>query len=206
MEKVCNNIEEFKSDIYYGSLSKNLSFPLLKELSSRDIPYFTAIFKEELIERIKTGGIKTLRYFIAETDTEESYLKYLSELDLFDNLLHFNEAKIMKSISEFNPLEYTLTTNLRDSTRYTYFRDEKKMHFCLENNYISELEILLDEKSYSDQYHKALLQVKDLKSLEELAIYYSINIHDSGEKTFIKYLDNFMNLSDELRNIVNTFS
>ncbi len=80
------------------------------------------------------------------------------------------------------------------------------MHFCLENNYISELEILLDEKSYSDQYHKALLQVKDLKSLEELAIYYSINIHDSGEKTFIKYLDNFMNLSDELRNIVNTFS
>jgi hypothetical protein len=179
---------------------------LLKELSSRDIPYFTAIFKEELIERIKTGGIKTLRYFIAETDTEESYLKYLSELDLFDNLLHFNEAKIMKSISEFNPLEYTLTTNLRDSTRYTYFRDEKKMHFCLENNYISELEILLDEKSYSDQYHKALLQVKDLKSLEELAIYYSINIHDSGEKTFIKYLDNFMNLSDELRNIVNTFS
>jgi len=79
------------------------------------------------------------------------------------------------------------------------------MHFCFKGNHISELEILLDEESYSDQYHKALIQVKNLKFLERLAIYYSINIHDSSAKVFIKYLDNFMNLSDELKNILNFY-
>jgi tetratricopeptide (TPR) repeat protein len=193
----CSNLQAWVENDYNTCvLSKNLSFPLLKELSGRGFPYFTTIFKEELIHRIKMGGIKTLLYFIA--DTEENYLNYLTEEDLFDNLLPFEEAEIIKNIRNFIPLEYTLTTSLRDSRRFPSVRDDKKMHFCIENNHISELEILLDDKSYSDQYHSALLQVKNLRYLEELAIYRSYDINNSDDRLFLKALHNFDNLSLDL--------
>ena len=143
------------------------------------------------------GGIKTLRYFIV--DTEENYLKYLTEDDIFYNLLTFEEAEIIKNISKFIPLEYTLTTNLKDSREFSSFRDDRKMHFCVENNHIIELEILLDEMSYSDLYHKALLRIKSLNYLEELAIYKSYDICNSGEIFLLKALSNFENLNHELK-------
>ena len=72
------------------------------------------------------------------------------------------------------------------------------MHFCIEENHIIELEILIDNKHYSDQYHKALLQIKKFKHLEELAIYHSYNINQSSNKIFLKALHNFDNLQNEL--------
>ena len=108
----------------------------------------------------------------------------------------------MRNISKFVPLEYTLTTSLRDSREFGGLRDDNKIHFCVKDGHIVELEILLDEKSYSDQCHEALLQVKNFNKLEELAIYYSISIHDSGVKEFVKHLDNFENLNDEIKDIL----
>jgi len=196
----CSNLQAWvENDYNTYFLSKNLSFPLLKELSSRGIPYFTTIFKEELIHRIKMGGIKTLLYFIV--DTGENYLNYLTEEELFDYLLPFEEAEIIKNIGKFIPLEYTLTTSLRDSRRFSSVREDKKMHFCIENNHISELEILLDVKTYSDQYRSALLQVKNLRYLEELAIYRSYDVNNSDDRLFLKALHNFSNLSQILDGI-----
>ena len=197
----CSNLQAWvENDYITNVLSKNISFPLLKELYHRGIKHFTPIFKRELIERIRTGGTKALLYFIS--DTEYNYLQHLTEDDLFDNLLPFEEAEIMRNISKFVPLEYTLTTSLRDSREFWGLRDDNKIHFCVKDGHIVELEILLDEKSYSDRCHEALLQVKNFNKLEELAIYYSISIHDSGVKEFVKPLDNFENLNDEIKDIL----
>lgn len=124
-----------------------------------------------------------MKYFLED---EENYIQNLSEEDLLDNLLPLEEAKIIKNISRHIPFEYTITTNLRDSRKYTYFRDHKKMHFCIENNHVIELEIILNDSIHSDQYHEALFQVKNLKYLKELAIYYSYKYLESFEKEFVK--------------------
>ena len=180
----CSNLQAWVENDYNTCvLSKYISFPLLKELHDKGISRFTLIFKEELIDRIKAGGINTLRYFL---ENEDNYIQYLTEDDLFDNLLPSKEADIMRTISKFIPLEYTLTTNLKDSREYTYFRDYKKMHFCIENGHIIELEILLDKTFNNELYHKALLQVRNLRYLKEIEIYYSYKIHISGEKEFVK--------------------
>jgi hypothetical protein len=141
---------------------------LLKELHDRGIPRFAPIFKRELLERIRTGGIKTLLYLLED---EYGYIQYLTEEDFFDNLLPIEEAEVMRSISSFIPLEYTLTTSLRDSREFWGLRARKKMHFCVENDHIIELEVLLDERFNNEQYHKALLQVKNLRHLKEIEIY-----------------------------------
>ncbi|KKN20396.1 hypothetical protein LCGC14_0936010 [marine sediment metagenome] len=35
---------------------------------------------------------------------------------------------------------------LKDSRKYTYLRNDNKMHFCIENKHIIELEILVSSK------------------------------------------------------------
>ncbi len=193
----CSNMQAWAQNNYDTRvLTRYLSFPILAELSKRGIPHFQTLLKEEIIFRIEKGGIKTLRFFIEMTD--ENYLTYLTEEDLFDNLLPLEEAEIIKSITKFIPLKYTLTTCLKDSREYTSLRDDNKMHFCIEENHIIELEILIDNKHYSDQYHNALLQIKKFKHLEELAIYHSYNINQSSNKIFLKALHNFNNLQNEL--------
>ena len=77
----------------------------------------------------------------------------------------------MRNISSFIPLEYTLTTGLRDSREFFGLKDHKKMHFCIEHNHVIELEILLDKRYNNKQYHKALLEVRNLKFLKEIDIY-----------------------------------
>lgn len=146
-------------------LSKNISFPILTELSNREIPHFKILFKEELITRIRGGGIKTLLYFI-----NEFYLNYLTEQDLFDGLLLLEEAEIIKNISQLIPLDYTLTTCLKDSRRFSSLRSENKLHFCIKEGHITELEILVDCLYSWDQHREAILQIKNLKYLEELAL------------------------------------
>ena len=115
--------------------------------------------------------MKTILYFLA--DTETNYLNYLTEKDLFDHLLQIEEGEILKNISQFTSLDYTLTTNLRDSRRFNYLRHDNKLHFCIENGFIIELEILIVKKSYSEEYRSALLQVINLKKLKEIDIYLS---------------------------------
>ncbi len=196
----CSNLQAWVENDYNTSvLSKNISFSLLKELYDRGVEQSSPIFKRELLERIKTGGILTLRYFLA--DTEENYLKHLTEEDLLDNLLPFEEAKIMKNISRFIPIEYTLTTNLQDSREYSYFRDDEKLHFCIKNGHITELEVSLNWLTYSEEYHQALLQVKNLNHLEELAIYITASTCHTGTNTFLKALYDFENLDYELLKI-----
>lgn len=167
-------------------LSKNLSFPILAELSKRKIPYYKILFKEELITRIRDGGIKTLLYFI-----NENYLRYLSEEDLFSGLLSVEEADILRRISNLNPYQYTLTTNLKDSRRFPSLRDDDKIHFCVENNHVTELEIVTEQFSFSHQYHNVMLKIRNLNYLRELAIYDSIG-------DFIEVLYNFDSLEDVL--------
>ncbi|KKN61851.1 hypothetical protein LCGC14_0517830 [marine sediment metagenome] len=163
----CSNMQAWVDNDYNTCiLSKNLSFPILTELSKREIPYFKILFKEELITRIKKGGIKTLLFFL-----DEYYLNYLTEEDLFDGLLPIEEAEILKNISQLVPLNYTLTTFLRDSRRFWNLRSENKLHFCIKDSHITELEILVDRLSSWDQYREAILQIKNLKYLEELALY-----------------------------------
>lgn len=193
----CSNMQAWVENNYDSSiLSRYISFPILIELSNRGISRFKTILKEEIIYRIKKGGINMLRWFIEANS--ENYLVCFTEEDLFDGLLSLGEAEIMRNITRFIPLEYTLTTSLRGSRYYPSLRDENKMHFCVENNNITELEILMDDMSYSEQYRSALLQVKSLKHLEELAIYSSENINKTGVKVFLKALHNFDNLHREL--------
>lgn len=53
----CSNLQAWVENDYNTCvLSKNISFPLLKELSNRRISRFTQILKKELIERIRMGG------------------------------------------------------------------------------------------------------------------------------------------------------
>ena len=168
----CSNLQAWVENDYNTSIiSKNLGFPILLELSKRDIARFNLKLKKELIERIKTGGLKAILYFLA--DTETNYLNYLTEDDFFDHLLQIEEGEILKNISQFTSLDYTLTTNLRDSRKFNYLRHDNKLHFCIENGFIIELEILIVKKSYSEEYRSALLQVVNLKKLKEIDIYFS---------------------------------
>ena len=199
----CSNLQAWVENDYNTCvLSKNISFPLLKELFVRGIKRFTPIFKRELIERIKIGGNNILSYFLHKNDTEENFLKHLTEEELLDNLVPFEEAEIIKNISKFIPLDYTITINLGDTRDYyPEFRDDEKMHFYIENNHIIELEILLNWMFYTEEYHQTLLEVKNLKHLKELAVYITINICGAGQKRFLKTLYNFENLDCELSNI-----
>ncbi|KKK60370.1 hypothetical protein LCGC14_3025040, partial [marine sediment metagenome] len=96
----CSNLQTWVENKYNTNiLTKYLSFPILEELSQRGISYFVTIFKEEIISRIKTGGIKILLYFI-----EGDYLNYLSEEDFFDSLLSIEDAEIIRNISNLIPL------------------------------------------------------------------------------------------------------
>ena len=90
---------------------------------------------------------------------------------------------------------------MQDSREYSYFRDDKKIHFCIKNGHITELEISLNWLIYSEEYHQALLQVKNLIHLEELAIYISSSTCHTGTNTFLKALYNFENLDFELLKI-----
>lgn len=125
-------------------------------------------------------------YFI-----NENYLKYLSEEDLFSSLLSVEEADILRSISNLNPYQYTLTTNLKDSRRFTSLRDDNKIHFCFENNHITELEVITEQFSLSHQYHNVMFKIRNLNYLRELAIYDSIG-------DFMEVLYNFDSLEDVL--------
>jgi tetratricopeptide (TPR) repeat protein len=194
----CSNLQTWAESGYNTSLlSKNLSFPILVELSKRGISKFAIILKEELIYRIKAGGIKTLLYFIA--DTEVNYLEYLGEDDLFDGLLSLEEADIMKDITQFIPLEYTLTTSLLDSRRFPSVRSEKKMHFCIEDGHIAELELLLNDYVSSTDYLEAISKISNLKQLKVLSVYITEDImSDSPLKVYWKSLTNFDNLMRDL--------
>lgn len=168
----CSNLQAWVENDYNTLIiSKNIGFPILLELSRRDIARFNLKLKKELIERIKTGGLKTILYFLA--DTETNYLNYLTGDDFFDHLLQIEEGEILKNISQFTSLDYTLTTNLRDSREFNYLRHDNKLHFCIENGFIIELEILIVKKSYTEEYCSALLQIVNLKKLNEIDIYFS---------------------------------
>ena len=110
--------------------------------------------------------------------------------------LPLDEAIIIKNIAKFVPFEYTLTTNLKDSMDFSYLRDDSEMHFCINDNHISEIEIL-SYGGFSDECLRALLQVKDLKYLRELGIY--------CDKNFIKSLNNFNNLEYELLELLEEY-
>jgi len=194
----CSNLQAWVESGYDTSiLSKNLSFPILVELSKRGIKPFIMILKEELLCRIRNGGVKTLIYFI--TRTEENYLKYLTEEDLFNGLLSVEEAEIIRNIARLIPLEYTLTTSLLDSRRFPSVRSENKLHFCVENSHVTELELLIRSFNLSSQYLGAILKVKNLKYLKGLDIYFfeefSNNTHDI---IFWTSLQNFDELQNEL--------
>lgn len=193
----CSNMQAWVENDYNTCiLSRYISFPILTELSNRGFQRFQRLLKEEIIYRIKEGGIKTIRYFIA--DTGENYLKYLTENDLFDNLLPFDERDIVKNIASFSPLEYTITTSLGDSRRFSSLRDDSKLHFCMKNGHITELEILLEDLPISKQYYEALLQVKGLDHLEEVAMYTYSSEDTPSNKIFLKILHDFDNLHHEL--------
>lgn len=99
------------------------------------------------------------------------YLNYLSEEDLFDNLIPYDESHVLKNISKLIPLEYTLTTSLEESRKLNSLRTQNKLHFCLNNGHVSEIEILVDESTYTREYQTALLGLLGLKQLKEVAIY-----------------------------------
>lgn len=165
----CSNLQAWVENDYNTCvLSKYISFPLLKELHKKGIPQFTLLFKREFLERIRKGGINTLVYFLED---EDGYLQHLTEEELFENLLPYDEAEIMKNISQFIPHEYTLTISLRDSREFGGFRAQKKLYFCVEKGHVVELEVLLGDRYNDEQYHRALLQIKNLQYLEEIEIY-----------------------------------
>ena len=165
----CSNMQAWVESGYNTHvLSKHISFPILARLSKKGISQFILLLKEELIDRLKSGGYKTLVHFI-----DSKYLDFLSQHELFDLLLSYEEAEIMKEVAKYSRYEYTLTAgSLHDSRTFISLRTENKVHFCFEDNHVVELEILVDDsKLPSDKVYSLLHKVKGLNYLKELAVY-----------------------------------
>ena len=166
----CSNMQAWVESGYDTHvLSKYISFPILAKLSKKGISQFILLLKEELIERLKSGGFKTLVHFI-----DSRYLDFLSQHELFDLLLTYEEAEIMKKVAKYSRYEYTLTAgSLHDSRTFISLRTENKVHFCFKDNHVVELEILQDISKFpiDKNINYILCKLKGLKYLKKLAIY-----------------------------------
>jgi hypothetical protein len=147
-----------------------------------------------------SGRTKELIYLIL--DNEENYLKFLSEKDIL-NIIPFGEARIINNIRKFIPVEYTLTVSLEESRKNPRLRDVRKLHFCIEDNHITEIEILLDVFSYSEDYYYALIQVYNLEKLREIALYKSYNIKKPDNISFYKTFNDISAFIQELAREMN---
>ena len=200
----CSNMQAWAESNYSSRiLTKNLSFPILKELADRGVRQFESLLRLEIIERLKLGGLRTLRFFIED---DENYLSYLNENEIFDSLIVIEESNLMREISHYNIIEYTLTTSVRDARRFQSLRTPNRLLFCVRDNHITEIEILISEDNYSVQYARVLCNLKDLKQLKSIYFYTSVSNKNSDgkefiKKAFIKRLDNISDLSLEFLRI-----
>jgi len=193
----CSNIQAWvESDYNTSILAKDLSFPILMKLCKRGVQRFKTILKEEIIYRIKSGGVKMLHYFMTD---EDKYLDYLTEDDFFNGFLLFSEAEVMRNISKFIPVRYTITSSLRDAKdpHFHGVRDKSKLYFCFLNDHITELEIFIDNYLIlSEQYKNALLDIAHLKSLKLIDVYTSDNIITSN-MIYYKTFDSLKEIQKE---------
>lgn len=175
----CSNIQAWVENNYDTKLlDKRIAFPILKELSESGVVRARSIFKEQLIERLKSGGYNILIFFL-----NQEYLKIFNEHELFSELLESNEALIMEEISKSTALEYTLTIEIEESLHESLFRTEDKLHFYAEDGHVIELELNLT----CNNLHIAR-KLPEFVSLRELYIYYDMSISEEDIK---KELFNF---------------
>lgn len=172
----CSNIQAWVEHNYDSRLlTADFAFGILKKLADNGVKKARIIFKEEIFKRLRddTGGVypSILVYFLSA-----GYFSYFTQKELFYGLLSTEEAGAMDDISDFAALKYTLSNEIENAYRDSY-TTEGKIHFYIENGYVSELEISLNEWNI-----KTLDYLSLLPRLNRLYIYYSHAPKDIGER------------------------
>ncbi|MFX1592168.1 MAG: leucine-rich repeat domain-containing protein [Promethearchaeota archaeon] len=183
----CSNLQVWIENNYNSRLiHSNLAFPLLKKLYEVNDPLAKKVFKEEIIERFKSGYPNVIRFLICE-----GYIDPLSKDERHQAFKNFNYEYLKNDISQdsLKLLEYIIDLGApryaeiilkehvftllngknKDSEIFTFLINYDLMRLFTKE----ELESLQIKKIVLDYpfNNKIPSEIGFLKSLEELSIY-----------------------------------
>ena len=185
----CSNLQVWAEHDYNTRLLKaNLSFPLLEALAKAGDSKANVRLKEEIIERINSGYEPVIEYLFME-----NYLEYLTNEELFFNILNSKESEVLLYLQKKIGIEFKLVPNFEIELEDKIINKDNEWvninrKFTVEKKHIKELDL-------SDcNYEQILDLLNELRQLKVLNLVGNLNISKSSN--FIERLKelNFCNI------------
>ncbi len=162
----CSNLQAWVENNHeMGLLEDHLGFGILKKMVKTCNKNILPRFKEEILKRLKSSYFNVLVSFL-----REDLISYLTQKEIFNYLLVKEETMIMLELSLLLNKQYTLTIEIEESLHEVQYRTKGKLHLCIYNDHVSELEIEI-KKNNIDELDVLLEPIILLTELHHLFIF-----------------------------------